>query len=283
MTENHGWITCQIMGGLGNQLFQIATVEAAARQTGRTAFYLKISNSPSVFEPRPVYWDTLFKDLNIRNDLPSTDISEIKESSYRYDDQLINRIKENQHDVVVLSGYFQSYKYFEPRDIAKIVSKTDLMLQDNILETVAVHIRVGDYAQLSGNILTHLWKLPYYEKACRHIQSHNPYMHDNYQIFTDHTAYTLEDLTRLLGVPEEYITMFSGAKKDYPQDAFELIYMSYFRHFITANSSFSWWAAYIAYFYRGRKGHVVCPQEWFGSGARGECVDDLIPPEWEKI
>lgn len=180
---------------------------------------------------------------------------------------------------VYLAGNWPTEKYF----IAiKDVIKNDLTLKNEMSDqakklqaeidqkiSVSIHIRRGDYVQnektknLHGGICT----LDYYQQATKLIEEKisNP----TYFIFSDDIEWVKENLK--LDNPVVYVS--GQGIPDYE----ELILMSHCQHNITANSTFSWWGAWL-----NNKPNkiVVTPQKWFNADTD---IRDLIPDGWIKL
>lgn len=168
-------------------------------------------------------------------------------------------------------GWFQNEAYF--RDIRKEllrdfrprkkikVSKEfrEILLHRN---TVALHVRRGDYRKMGLDL-----NLSYYRSAIQYVNKHveNPV----YIIFSDDIKWVKEKLS--IGA-ETYTISDFGQFADYE----ELLLMSYCKHNIIANSTFSWWGAWLN---RNQNKIVVAPKNWTGS----EKSKKIIPQEWVKV
>ena len=111
-------ITCNLMGGLGNQLFQIMMVMAVAIKN-EIPFIFPYSDTLTVGVERPTYWDTFFK--NIRNYTANPQnfnnsnifINNLLYKHPVYNEPSFNYTEIPKIDNVMFNGYFQSYKYFQ--------------------------------------------------------------------------------------------------------------------------------------------------------------------------
>ena len=104
-------ITCNLMGGLGNQLFQIFTTISCAINTKCKFTFIdtdKLGSGETTV--RPTYWNNFLSKLKIFTTKSFPQMLVIKESNYRYNP--INLFAHQGKDVY-LYGYFQSYKYFD--------------------------------------------------------------------------------------------------------------------------------------------------------------------------
>ena len=270
-------LTCQLMGGLGNQLFQIfTTISYAIRSDNSFVF----TNAVWLDVKRHTYWNSLFTSLTpfIRGSLvfPNT----IREKEFKYFDLDINRMKgEN----VCISGYFQSYKYFQDNykliyDIVgidkfreKIASKID-----KTIDTISLHFRLGDYKGIEH--VHPIMPYKYYRDSLQLISERKP---ANYTVFffcEEVDIYcvmiTVEKLK--LDFPSFKFVRASNELEDWEQ----MLWMSCCSHNIIANSSFSWWGAY----FNTSPDKIVCyPSIWFGPQLSGHDTSDLCPDTWSKI
>jgi hypothetical protein len=276
-----------IQGGLGNQLFQIFMLISYSIKHNKQFVIPKNLQS---WDKRITYWDTIF--LNLMPFLVSNnDIEkyiEIKEPSFKYTE--LSSITEN----VVLNGYFQSYKYFENNytevcdklglyQIRNIIKQKYFTQTNNINEnnkicnTISLHFRMGDY---------------------KNMPNHHPLISDNYYINSLfhiisvtkqkkwNVIYTCEEiddeivLSRIKHIKNVFKELnflkIDNSLKDYEQ----MLLMSVCDHNIIANSSFSWWSAYI----NDNPQKVVCyPSIWFGIAYSNFDTIDLYPDSWNKI
>lgn len=257
-------------GRLGNQLFQIASTIGIAIENGH---------------------DFCFNNSEIFNFIPNlkkfcTDNFDNFRHSYNEDDFCYKKIQIEKDKNVILSGYFQSAKYFENNK--QIV--LDLMhIKNNLfdsykqeftnLKTCSLHIRRGDYiyANLNNPLNPHpLATLEYYNNAIDIINA------DKYIVFSDDI-----DWCKQAFKGDKFYFFDSGEKykNNMNYDLFELQVMSSFKNNIIANSSFSWWAAYLN---NNKDKTVIAPKIWFGEEycktiSKNKIMDSLIPFEWILI
>lgn len=278
-------ITCNLMGGLGNQIFQIfATISYAMKSRNQFKFTDKDKLGGGSTTLRYTFWNSFF--ANLKPFLTSTfpGLHVIREKGFQYNELLVLEMMNRD---VLLSGYFQSYKYFQENyePICRIIGlgkmKTELLLSldlvDKSLEkTISMHFRLGDYKKIPEYhpIATY----EYYEGALTHIQKQKP--HEDFTIY-----FFCED-----GDFEEVKVTVDKLAKRFPRYCFvrgdntladwqQMLLMSCCHHNIIANSSFSWWGAY----FNSHDDKIVCyPSVWFGPSANHD-TSDLCPPEWIKI
>ena len=140
-------ITIELMGGLGNQLFQIFTVIGYSLQN-RIPFFFQ-DKGLSIGWRKKTYWDTLLCSLKPYFKKPNTQLNMVwRETGFHY-----TKIPDLGKDNTILLGYFQSYKYFDAykREIfemiqldsqkEKVRQKLNLVNEEH---TVSIHFRIGD-------------------------------------------------------------------------------------------------------------------------------------------
>ena len=161
-------LTIELMGGLGNQLFQIITLMAYSKKCNQPFLLKKVDSLSGQYVTRNVYWDTLLKKLN--NHLvnaPKCDTYPVlREKSFSYEELPVRNTDTK------LFGYFQSYKYFDEHG-KDIFNFLDFEEYKKVLATtynkefISMHFRVGDYVKLQH---AHpLMSYNYYCNAIEHI------------------------------------------------------------------------------------------------------------------
>jgi hypothetical protein len=291
-------LTCNLQGGLGNQLFQIFTTISLSMKTGTSFFFInryQLTNDKDALNGatiRYTYWDTFLASLIpfIRDEskLPKLDMYS-KEQSFNYDQTILMNLLNNQQKVIMLVGYFQSYKYFDmyKKGIFKIIKleakqntlKTKYVNDINFDTTVSLHFRLGDYKKLQDYhpILSDI----YYIDALKQIKkntntSNKPVRTVLYFCEDADFDEVYEKIYNLEQIFPELIFMRADNNL---QDWEQLVLMSLCSHNIIANSTFSWWGAY----FNMNPTKIVCyPSIWFGPRA-GHNTDDLFPEDWTKI
>ena len=239
-------------GRLGNQLFQIAATIGCAVE----------NNTDSNF-PQWDYSD-FFKNKIDQSLNPGDIISSYRENSFNY-----SRIPYNRN--MDLVGYFQSDKYFNHcEDLIRNYFDFEDSLDDGSIdqdsETCSVHIRRGDYVNLVG--YHPLMSMEYYIKAidsmrCKGVKKFY-FFSDDIQWCKDNFALT-----------EEFIYIEGN------EDIKDLYLMTRCKNNIIANSSFSWWGAWLN---RNQSKKVIAPSIWFGELSRDKNdTADLYCKDWEII
>jgi hypothetical protein len=178
---------------------------------------------------------------------------------------------------VYLDGFWQTEKYF--KDVAEIIKKdfipksplsqsaSEVLKKIEETNSISLHIRRGDYISDSKTNLFHgPCTLAYYEKAIEYIlkKVDDPVFY----IFSDDIEWAKKNLK----APNDVFVSQPNIK-----DFEEMFLMSKCKHNIIANSSFSWWGAWLN---RYEKKIVVAPTPWFNAN---EKLIDLIPNSWIQI
>ena len=178
-----------------------------------------------------------------------------------------------------LYGYWQSEKYFQSiksiiRSDFKFLHALDsrnALLADEIQNSlsVSVHIRRGDYlSNYRTSKIMHTCEPDYYQRAITHLseQLNKP----KFYIFSDDIAWVKDHLS----VPAETIFIEHNIGKESYRD---MQLMSLCKHNITANSSFSWWGAWLN---DNPNKLVVVPRKWFVNNINDQ---DLVPDKWVRL
>lgn len=174
-------------------------------------------------------------------------------------------------------GYFNSERYFLPiedtirADFQLRVPLTgenkQMLEQISSTNAVSLHVRRGDYVNASKTYA--LCSLDYYQAAVEHILSNveNPH----FFIFSDDLPWVLEclklDCNFTLVDINDYKTGFN-----------DLVLMRHCQHHIIANSTFSWWAAWLN---PSPSKIVIAPKDWFATEKKSD--QDLIPDSWLRL
>lgn len=202
-----------------------------------------------------------------------------------YEDNFsFNEAIKNKKPPVYLRGFFQSYKYYSGyeevvRECFKFpesevdATNKDVLKRIKSIKSVGVHIRRGDYKndKITNNIHG-LCSLEYYQEGLKKIGATN---HDaTFFFFSD----DMEWVKRNFGDYHEKSIFVSGNNKD---DSWkDMMLMSNCDHNIIANSSFSWWAAWLN---RNKDKMVIAPRRWFKDEEKEHYTYDLIPPQWLRL
>jgi hypothetical protein len=288
-------ITCELVGGLGNQLFQIfATLAYAIQYNTSVMFEYSSHTSPyqtaDSVELRHTYWNTFFVhiinlttySLAANSTIDLSSFFPYLEPRFQYD-PLPREIAERN---MKLSGYFQSYKYFHQQEqyIFKLlkIEKLQNMVKKiyefpfPLNECTSLHFRIGDYQYhpQRHSILT----LEYYKKALTCLFQKRT--EQNVLCFCQEEDDALVNMQ--INVLKETFPEATFVKIGYEiSDWEQLLIMSCCRDNIIANSTFSWWGAYLN---RRDKNDafIFYPSKWFGDDYNNKTTD-LFPPHWLRI
>jgi hypothetical protein len=259
-------VSVYLRGGLGNQLFQIATAFSYAKSQSAS---LRLLRTKPEEDGRSMYWETVL---------------------VRFTAYLTDRLPNNlrvwweshlpipaiQGDGVLLQGYYQSSRYFgqEKEDIRRMLNpdlgRVDMLrmkyayLFENKERVVVVHARRTDYLKA--------------------IDYHGPLDHDYYRsaieivrgsivspiflLTSDDNMFWLDILPMLQTNPFVMVD---------DTDVNTFVLLQQFHYFILANSSFSWWSAWLA-----DTNTVIAPRRWFGPTGPKE-YEDIYEPSWIRV
>lgn len=182
-----------------------------------------------------------------------------------------------------LKGDFQSDYYFKwlRADLLNEFSFPELdtrneQIKQAILKTenaVSIHIRRGDYLTSKYRDIYSSVNLQYYKNAIEALLKQTSLQHIDCYLFTDDVSWVKENFL----FEKLKITFVEGNEdKDSWKD---MALMSFCRHHIIANSSFSWWGAWLSQ----RQGITMAPRYWFMPGTYTYNINELIPDNWKII
>lgn len=254
------------LGRLGNQMFQYAALRGIADKHG-----YEWCIPPSNFQVEPKAGEE--KDHQLLEAFELRSLKEtkllgapyIEEKSFTFDEDLFENCKDN----INLYGFFQTPKYFN--HIADSI-KEDFTFRSDILnpckeifsfntKTISLHIRRSDYVQKQD--YHPLLTLNYYEEALSNFEENTQVI-----IFSDDPKWCK---TQPLFDSDRFLISESN------NNMVDMCLMTLCDYHIIANSSFSWWGAWLA---NSKK--VIAPKVWFGPAANLD-DRDLVPEEWERI
>lgn len=273
-------VITKLYGGLGNQMFQYAAGAALAKRL-KTNLYMDLG-----------WFDAIKGNSEVTQRVYELDGFNIKPKGINAKDKISARLrppkvfKEGALDYnadfealqgnIILDGYWQSHKYFEDyRDLIldtfKFPAKTSannkrLLKAINASQSISVHIRRGDYNTKAGRSYHGLISLTYYKKAIGLIQKtvDNPVLF----VFSDEIEWCKKNIK--FELPTTFID--SNGPNSGVED---MRLMSACKHNIIANSSFSWWAAWLN---QNDEKQVYAPKTWFKAVKAN--LDDRVPSDW---
>jgi hypothetical protein len=243
-------LTTNVQGGLGNQLFIIFAALGTAISQNKI---FKITKHDSTY-PRGTYWDTLLSKLPTVEKIEERIDHNFEEKDY----SIVEAIPVYKGNTSI-KGFFQSSFYFShiSEKIREIIGlkKIDQMIVDKKIkklrekwsgkDLIMIHVRRGDYLKHSDFHLN----LPkeYYYKSLKHFDQDKSV----FIIFSDDIEYCKNELFKDIHLNFDYIS---------DVDYRELIMMSMMDGGIIANSSFSWWGAWLMDPKCEKK--IVAPDRW---------------------
>ena len=254
----------RLMGGLGNMMFQISTAYATSLRYNKSFF---CDNVMSIIPHKhhSYYTNNIFRNINfIEKD---EEYHFYNEGDFSYHE--IPKIEGN----VELSGYFQSGKYFVNfrNEVLELFSpdeetknKIDSFFNEyKKIETCSIHVRRGDYVYLKD--FHENQTLEYYIDSVKHFSDDCLFL-----IFSDDINWCEENLNFIKN------KIFIYDFLDYEQ----LYLMSLCNHNIIANSTFSWWGAWLN---KNKNKKIICPKKWFGDSNSHINSSDIYCETWITI
>lgn len=258
------YVVSNLMGGLGNSLFQIATGYSTSIRDKKEFFCnSNIPNNPH--KPISSYFNNMLR--NVKFD--DKKINEINFTENGFGFKKIPFVDGN----LRLTGYFQSEKYFKDnRDLILELFKIDINTQNFLNKkyshlfknkTCSVHVRRNDYVKLQDYHT--LLDVNYYRESIEIIRDDTHYL-----IFSDDINWCKENLTFIKN------PIFIEGDLDYQN----LYLMSFCDNNIIANSSFSWWGAWLN---KNKDKIVISPKNWFGIKNKHLETKDIYCENWMRI
>lgn len=276
-------VTIHVMGGLGNQLFQVFNLISYTIDN-KVPFYFEKQQQERV--DRPFYWDNFLKSLTTFIKPSMNQLPIYRDPAFHFTP--IPCYQEIGKDFRFF-GYFQSYKYFENNyeSIYKLLriekQKQDIIEKYgniyNFKDSICLHFRIGDYK----NIQEHhpIVNIEYYKNALQYIIDKTK--KDNWKILYFYEEQDREQIiNNIEKIRADFVNIeFIPIDTNIP-DYEQILCMSQCSHNIIANSSFSWWGAY----FNNNKEKIICypnPDNWFGPSQGNKNMNDMFPVKWNKI
>lgn len=258
-------IIVDLMGGLGNQLFQWA-LGVGLQSRGRQVSYDSSRLGP---------------DKHRKFELAFLGVNPVSSYCARtvYEPSLCFHSEVFEQDHVRLSGYWQSEKYFANVDRG-IRAKFHAAYSSTLLpaiqaepNSVFLHIRRTDYLAESSLKFHGLLNLNYYGAAMNAVKARVP--DAKFFVFSDDPEWCRNQF-----FSGDYITVVDSSS---PQE--DMLLMSYCRHGILANSSFSWWGSWLNPLESDKPYDriVIAPRQWFAAEHMQAQSQDIVPERWMRI
>jgi len=253
-------LTANLMGRLGNQMFQIAATYSLAIDNNDVCMFPLISNgtSPQSHE-QLFYLETILSRVTYGHDF-SWIRNVYEEKSFVYK-------KIPYAPDLALNGYFQSENYFsENMNFIRNLFCPTKYVEDKLekyksffnKKNVAIHIRRGDYVKLSDHHTNLAEESNYYHIAM------SKFPDCKFVFFSD----DIEWCKKKFGSEHCFISN--------EKDVVEMYIFSKIPNKIIANSTFSWWGAWLD----ENPNLIISPQEWFGHKNANLLTKTLIPEAW---
>lgn len=276
-------VVTKVMGGFGNQLFCYACGYAVAKEGNRNLIIDTSQQDNDSFRKvdlvklniqykrRVTFEKTtgvlgrfIVNRIKLIKEIGFLPVKVKEKRPYSFQESIFNNKKQN----IYLDGYWQSEKYFKKYRADLLAMFTPQMVFASKSKygikgaCVAIHIRRGDYIKIGCNIDD-----GYYENAINYFK--NKIGADLvFLIFSDDVDYANQ-----FAEAHPDLKMIVVCSEGDEQTLEDFYLMTSCDHFIIANSSYSWWAAWLG---RNPKKIVVCPEVDFWTG-------DFYPDEWKKI
>lgn len=285
-------VIVKIKGGLGNQMFGYAYAKALHQH----GYDVKLDTS--AYQTYTLHGGYLLdhyqidlmvakqneiSDFNvhsflskIKNKLHIFNPKVVQEKSLQYDIKMLNPL-----DNKYIDGYFQTEQYFT--DIRALILKQFALktalsnyskkIENQILQSdvsISLHVRRGDYTNNTNMQIHGVCNLSYYQDAIKLF--YKKFDSINFFIFSDDMNWVRENLNL-----KDAIYVHSEEKRIPHEDIY---LMSLCKHNIIANSSFSWWGAWLN---KNDNKIVLAPIKWFADQKLRNEASDIIPTTWIKL
>lgn len=282
-------IIVRIIGGLGNQMFQYAAGRSLAASRGTA---LELDTRDFAFYPlQPFGLSKLRIDTSVSIGQHSHEFPRWKRRVLARLPQGLSRAYYKERSLaydpawerlgshVYLDGYFQSERFFDK--VAPILRREFIPAMQSVHprnmcserlaqeESVALHVRRGDYVSDRKTLATHgVCSIEYYRRALDLVR--NSLKAPRFYLFSNDLEWSRENLT----LPSDVVCVdWNGGAPEW-----DLYLMSKCRHHVIANSSFSWWGAWLA---THPEQLVVWPKPWFDDQRLD--ASDLVPARWTAL
>lgn len=270
--------------GLGNQLFMIFTLLSYCIDHGMK--YIIYSK-----KEKRSYWDNFLSAFieNVTRTEPDNAVQIYQEPHFHFKEIPVFVKNTN------IKGYFQSYKYFDHNinHILKCMNfqqKLDMTIREFPVllnkKSIALHFRIGDYVGLQP--MHPIQKPLYYVSAIKYLIQE---LKKNKEDISDYNILYFCQASDN-NIVDQYLSIFRDVFKQHVELNFvkvpdniddwkQILIMTSCKHYIIANSTFSWFPAYIAGKIDNDQ-HIVCyPTHWFGPYYASHKTEDLFLEGWK--
>jgi hypothetical protein len=243
------------MGGLGNQLFQVAAAYAYSRKYSTELFLDDSEWCGGQGKSGAEYKHNIFKNFTFDDMYPR--------SVLLHEEKEFNYVEISRPPVykpcMKLFGYFQSLKYFEDfqDDFKKLLNLTEVDSSFIQKKNVAFHIRRGDYLHYKD--IHYVCDSKYFDKCFDIFKDYE------INVFTDSPEHVLEEFK-----DHEFNLIKTSSELN------DLTLISLHDNVVCSNSTFSWWGSFLG----KTKERVLVPSKWFNDGREHE---DIYRKEMIKL
>ena len=276
--EQPKYITARLQGGLGNQLFQIFTAIGLSKWFQSQPIFMNTrvsSDYPNTY--RETYYHSLLDRLEL--------YEEKEDEKYEWNLVDFDTVSCNPSTNNKIFGYFQNYMYFhhiaqqtiqhlqfQEKQVEAQQRNPQILSTVPFVTNVAIHFRLGDYKYKQEH--HPLMSIQYYYNSIQYLLQHCLLKKENMRcilFYEQEDEETVLDLVRHLRIDTFVLTSSIN-------DVDQFLLMSSCDVIITANSTFSWWAAYIGQTIRNTV-IVTIPSRWFHTPTG----NNYIVPGWLVI
>ncbi len=274
-------------GQLGNQMFKFAALRGIAYSNNqdykippsylllnnKTLF--KIARKLKIIDNKSHINHLLFKYFKMvsvrKNNIGYANFKNtLIEDSFEYDEKFFHLKNEN----IDINGYFQSYRYFEPIEneikldfqFKDAINTKSKKIRKKFEDPISIHIRRGDFITNPNHSPL---DMNYYDNCIEIVGKEKEYL-----VFSDDTDWCKRE-SLFMNKNFYFASDFTNGS-----ESLDLNLLSLCNSHIIANSSFSWWGAWLS-----SQERVIAPKYWFkNSSAYSEYnTKDLLPKQWEQI
>ena len=284
-------VITKIQGGLGNQMFQFAIGLAQSPTVYLDLEFIKQNNKCSVNFTKRYFELDVFPNLKYKT------LTKVKKKIFFSEHPLFKAFRrlihphilvQNENELINIprskwlyfDGYFQSEKYFfnKRKELLKQFTFPPLDHKNQLLKekiqfinnSVAIHIRRGDYLKPEVQNYHGVLPLSYYEEAIALLLKDLGEI--TLIIFSDDIEFAKLHLSKYKNTIIVTGNNDAGWK--------DMALMSSCTHHIIANSTFSWWGAWLSISENGKK---IAPKDWFNKQVVNYNINNIIPSSWIKI
>lgn len=258
----YDFVTCRLMGGLGNNLFQLSAAYSLSLRDNKL-FIGDYTDSVTTHTKHTEYFKNIFRKINFKKNF--------KPNTIFYENSIEFSEIPHLDGSVKLFGYFASEKYFKKyrKEILSLFEIDDITNQtlnkkySELIQntnTCSIHVRRGDY--LDKQDYHKVQEVSYYMEAYNLMGDDKKYL-----IFSDDIKWCEINLDFIKD------KIFIKNNKDYE----DLYLMSLCKNNIMGNSTFSWWGSWLN---TNNEKKIISPKDWFGPKYEHIKINDIFCENW---